>query len=151
MTELTLQEREKQERLKKLHEQEKLLSFRNTATPTTAPIRVLQLWRFHRSKIIVLGSDYNLYFITGNKKFKLKELEQPLDKGWSLHEMAELSAKRIITADDKFRKIAMDDAKAINIFERTAKKLGKTPEEIFETEETFKQFMKDIHTLATTH
>jgi hypothetical protein len=47
--------------------------------------------------------------------------------------------------------VILDDAEHMNIFEEMTKKQGKTPEEIYETEETFKQFMKDIHTLATTH
>lgn len=162
-------EKQREKRLKYLNERRKQFNFINTATSTTEPIKPLQIWRYNRNIIMIYGTNRKLYALKGNRKFFLQELHTPIndteppDKTYTpqIRYPNQTHLQRYILQNiDKIQNVdkilplidtILDDAEHMNIFEKMAKKQGKTPEEIYETEETFKQFMKDIHRLATTN
>jgi hypothetical protein len=121
MSRIADSEKEK-ERLKQISKQRSLLAFHRTAEHANEPIKASRLWRYTLTKILVLGTDDNLYILNGLKCYRLQKLEQPLDKGWHIK-----------------TNITMNDAQFAKVLEEIAKERSATPEE------TLKQLRKEAH------
>ena len=147
-------QKERETLLKSLNERKKQYNFINTATPTIEPIEPLQLWRYNRIVIMVLGTNKKLYAIKGNRRFFLKELHAPIgnmeppDKTWTPQELYFIRiAKELNVTPEEALKLSQeldrrDEAEFINSFSEIAKERGITPQEAYEQiqEESFKEF-----------